>query len=150
MKNSNYPKFFTMLAVSFVIMYAVMFINVDSADHIYLSLTRLYMTLLMVSPMALTMLLFMSKMYPDKKSNSVIMLGSILIFISSLALLRKQIPIGDEQYMKAMIPHHSSAIMTSSAADIRDPEVRKLADGIIASQKKEIARMKAILKRMEK
>ncbi|WAC14951.1 DUF305 domain-containing protein [Dyadobacter pollutisoli] len=150
MENNNYPKFFTMLAVSFVIMYAVMFLNVDNADHIYLSLTRFYMTLLMVSPMALTMLLFMQKMYDSKKRNTFIYIGSIIVFILALTFLRNQVPISDRQYMKAMIPHHSSAIMTSQAADIKDPEVRKLADGIIKSQKEEIARMKAILDRMER
>ncbi len=149
MQKSNYRKFFIMLATSLVSMYLVMFLNVASTDHIYLSLTRFYMALLMVSPMALTMLLFMPKMYPDTRKNILIGLTSILIFALALTLLRYQVPIGDRQYMKAMIPHHSSAIMTSSSADIKDPQVRALADSIISSQKREIQLMKAILSRME-
>lgn len=33
-----------------------------------------------------------------------------------LFALRTQTPIGDIQYMKAMIPHHSSAVMASKHA----------------------------------
>jgi uncharacterized protein (DUF305 family) len=149
MKKGNYKKFILMLFISFCVMYAVMFFNVDKADHIYLSTTRLYMSLLMVTPMALLMLTLMRKMYPDKKTNTVIILSSVVIFILSLTFLRTQTPIADREYMKAMIPHHSSAILTSKHADIKDPEVKKLAKKIIQSQEEEIAQMKAILERMD-
>lgn len=138
-----------MLAVSFIIMYAVMFLNVFQLDHIYLSKTRTYMTLLMVSPMAISMLLFMWKMYPNKKANFSILAMAGNIFFTSLYGLRKQKPISDISWMKAMIPHHSSAILTSSYANIKDPEVKKLADEIIKAQKKEIAEMKAMIKRLK-
>ena len=150
MKKGNYKKFILMLFTSFCIMYAVMFFNVDKVDHIYLSTTRLYMSLLMVTPMALLMLALMRKMYPDKKTNTIIVLSSVVIFILSLTFLRTQTPIADGQYMKAMIPHHSSAILTSKHADIKDPEVKELAKKIIQSQEEEIAQMKAILERMDK
>jgi hypothetical protein len=149
-KSANYQRFGVMLATSFVIMYAVMYLNVDSTDHIYLSLTRLYMTLLMVSPMAIVMLFLMKMMYPDTKKNLIIYITSIVVFIISLALLRTQTPVGDVQYMKAMIPHHSSAILTSKHADINDPEVKELARQIIQSQEEEISQMKAALERLEK
>ncbi len=150
MNNKNYQKFGLMLAVSFCIMYAVMFLNVSELDHIYISTTRLYMTLLMVSPMALLMLAMMGGMYQDKKLNAIIIVVSISVFISAFAFLRNQTFVGDVQYMKAMIPHHSSAIMTSENAGIQDPELRQLADDIIVAQKKEIAQMKAMLDRLEK
>lgn len=150
MKNNNYRMLAITLAVSFLVMYAVMFLNVSALDHIYLSLTRFYMALLMVTPMALVMLLLMGKMYPNKKRNAVIISASIVVFILSLLALRTQTPINDIQYMKAMIPHHSSAILTSTNANIKDPEVRKLADGIIKSQEKEIDEMKELLKKLGK
>ncbi|MBU0695155.1 MAG: DUF305 domain-containing protein [Bacteroidetes bacterium] len=149
-KGMGYGKFAATMGISFVVMYSIMFINIVAIDHFYVSLTRIYMALLMVSPMAIIMLLMMGKMYPDKKINSAIIMGSIVVFGLVLTALRTQTPVGDEQYMKAMIPHHSSAIMTSENANLQDPEVRKLADGIIEAQKKEIAEMKAILARMEK
>lgn len=149
MKNNHYSKFATMLLASFLIMYGVMFLNVAELSHIYLSTTRLYMTMMMVSPMALLMLLLMPKMYPNKKINRLIMFVSVLVFVLSQTFLRNQTFIHDEQYMKAMIPHHSSAILTSENAIIQDPEVRRLADDIIEAQKHEIALMKEYLGRLE-
>lgn len=149
MEQNNYRTFTIMLIISFIIMYSIMFFNVSALDHIYLSLTRLYMALLMVSSMALLMFALMKHMYKDKKKNTLIIGSSIGVLVLSFILLRTQTPIGDVQYMKAMIPHHSSAILTSEKANIQDPEVRKLADDIIKAQKKEIAEMDAAIKRLE-
>ena len=145
----SYNKFIVTMLVSFVIMYFIMFLNVFEIAHYHTSLTRIYMTLLMISAMAVLMMLMMGNMYPDKKVNMGIIVGGVLIFIVTLIGLRSQTPIGDVQYMKAMIPHHSSAILTSGRANISDPEVRKLADDIIKAQKKEIAEMEAAIKRLE-
>lgn len=139
-----------MLILSFFMMYAVMYLNVDQLDHIYLNITRLYMTLLMVSLMALLMLGIMKMMYKNKKLNTIIVLSSIAVFTLALIGVRTQTPIGDVQYMKEMIPHHSIAIMTSKNAHLKDPEVKKLAQSIIDAQEKEIAEMKRILARMDK
>jgi hypothetical protein len=149
MEKNNYRVFFTMLAISFVIMYSVMYLNVYKLNHVYLSLTRVYMTLLMVSPMAVFMILLMAHMYHDRKANRIIIISSITVFILALILLRTQTPINDVQYMKAMIPHHSSAILTSREANIEDPEVKELSRQIIESQEAEIKQMKNILKRIE-
>ena len=149
MRQNPYQRMLWMLLFSFVIMYGVMFLNVDSLDHVYFSITRVYMTLLMVSPMALMMLVMMKHMYSDKRKNALIIALSAVVWVVSLVGLRTQALITDQQYMKAMIPHHSSAIMTSRNAGIGDPEVRRLADGIIKSQRREIRQMKEILKRME-
>lgn len=149
MNNSHYKILLLMLALSFVIMYLAMFLNVDELNHIYFSFTRTYMSLLMVSPMALLMLMLMRKMYCNKKLNSIIIISSIAVFVFALTALRSQSFVSDEQYMKAMIPHHSSAILASKNANIKDPEVRALSDSIIKSQKEEISKMKAILNRMK-
>lgn len=150
-KHQNpYPKFFAMLAVSFVLMYVVMYLNTYELDHVYFSLTRFYMTCLMIASMAVVMLLFMLKMYKDKKKNFAILAGSFLLFLGSLYLVRAQKPVDDLLWMRAMIPHHSIAILTSERADIKDPEVKKLAESIIKAQKKEIEEMKQMIKRLEK
>ena len=149
MKKSNYKKFGLMLLVSFIMMYAIMFLNVFELDHILLSTTRTYMALLMVAPMAISMLLFMWKMYENTKVNFAIIGVSIIVFIGCFYGLRNQTPISDIQWMKAMIPHHSSAILTSSNANFKDAEVQKLANDIIKAQEKEIAEMKAMIKRIE-
>lgn len=149
-KGNPYTKFIMMLAASFIAMYITMYLNTYEIDHIYFSLTRFYMVCLGISVMALIMFFFMSKMYQNKNKNIAILLGSLFIFISALSLVRMQSPIiGDILYMKAMIPHHSIAILTSKRADIKDPEVKKLANNIIIAQEKEIAEMKQYIKRLE-
>ncbi|MBD3247419.1 DUF305 domain-containing protein [Candidatus Pacearchaeota archaeon] len=149
-EKKAYKKFFLMLGVSFLIMYFAMFLNVFSINHIYFSLTRVYMALLMVAPMSLSMMFFMRKMYKNKKLNRIIIITSIAVFVLALFFLRSQILISDEQYMKAMIPHHSSAILTSNYADIQDPEVQKLAKDIIDAQEREIELMENILEGLHK
>lgn len=149
MHKNAYKKFFLMLLASFIIMYAVMFLNVAEFSHIYLSTTRTYMSLLMVMPMAFLMLGLMRHMYTNRKLNIAIMTGAGLVFVITFYMLRTQAYISDAQYMKAMIPHHSSAIMTSRHADIRNPEVRQLSEQIIESQREEIAQMKAMLERID-
>jgi len=146
----TYSKFFLMIIVSFIFMFGIMFLNIVELNHFYISINRIYMALLMASAMAFIMMAMMYKMYPDKKKNNSILIISVVIFALTLAGIRTQTPIGDVQYMKGMIPHHSSAILTSENANIKDPEVRKLADGIIEAQKKEIAEMKTMLERLDK
>lgn len=148
-KHNPYPKFALIMAVSFVIMYLVMFLNVAEFDHIFNSLTRIYMTILMITTMTISMLLFMWNMYPNKKINYRIIRLALVSFFVTLFLLRTQTPISDIQWMKAMIPHHSSAIMTSSNVDFKDAEVQKLANDIIIAQEKEIKQMKEMINRLE-
>ena len=138
-----------MLLGSFLAMYITMYFNTYEIDHVYFSLSRFYMACLGISAMAVIMPLFFLNMYKNKKKNIAIVLGSLILFVSALTLVRTQTPIGDVIYMKAMIPHHSIAILTSKRADIKDPEVRKLADEIIKAQEKEIAEMKAFIKRLQ-
>ena len=148
--KNNYTKFIIMLASSFIAMYITMYLNTYSIDHVYFSLTRFYMTCLGISAMALIMFFVMRKMYKNRKKNIAIVLGSILLFVTALGLVRVQKPIiGDVLWMKAMIPHHSIAILTSERADIKDPEVKKLADDIIEAQRREIEEMKAFINRLQ-
>lgn len=147
--SNPYPKFFAMMAVSFLIMYVVMYLNTYELDHVYFSLTRFYMTCLMIATMAIVMLVFMLKMYQNRKMNTAIIAGSIILFFSALFLVRAQKPVDDLLWMRAMIPHHSIAILTSERADLKDPQVKELANSIITAQKKEIEKMKTMIKRLE-
>ncbi|MBC8768558.1 DUF305 domain-containing protein [Arenibacter sp. BSSL-BM3] len=148
--DNQYTKFVLMLAASFVAMYITMYLNSYQIDHVYFSLTRFYMSCLGISAMAIIMFVAMRSMYRNNKKNIAIVLGSIVLFTTALTLVRAQAPIiGDVLWMKAMIPHHSIAILTSERADIKDPEVKKLAEDIIKAQKKEIEEMKAMINRLE-
>lgn len=148
--KGNYKTFFIMLACSFVVMYVTMYLNTYSLDHVFFSLTRFYMVCLGIATMTVIMWFFMRKMYNDKKKNIGILVGSLVLFVGALGLVRVQAPIvGDVLWMKAMIPHHSIAILTSERADIKDPEVKQLAEDIIKAQKKEIEEMKQMIERLE-
>ena len=146
----SYHKFYLMLGLSFMAMYGTMYLNTYAIDHVYFSMTRFYMSCLGISVMAVIMLLVMKEMYKNRKKNIGILVGFTLLFTVALTLVRVQSPvIGDILYMKGMIPHHSIAILTSERADLKDPEVKKLAEGIIEAQKKEIAQMKEMIIRLE-
>ena len=147
---SNYTKFYLMLGCSFIAMYITMYLNTYVFDHVYFSLTRFYMVCLGISTMALIMWFFMRNMYKNKKKNIVILIGSVVLFLGALGLVREQkSTVDDVLWMKAMIPHHSIAILTSERADIEDPEVKKLAEEIIKAQRREIAEMKEMIERLE-
>ncbi|NUH64375.1 DUF305 domain-containing protein [Sulfitobacter sp. S0837] len=145
----SYWRFAAMIATSTIVMFGLMYLNTYAFEHVFFSETRTYMALLMGAVMAVIMLSFMLSMYANKAINIAIYLGSILVFALTLWLVRSQVTVGDTSYMRAMIPHHSIAIMTSERADISDPRVRKLADDIIAAQRKEIAEMRSLIADIE-
>jgi uncharacterized protein (DUF305 family) len=145
----SYGRFATMIAVSTVIMFGLMYLNTFATDHIWYSQTRTWMALLMGAAMAAIMLGFMWSMYKNTTANTAISIASVAVFAVSLWLVRSQETVSDVSYMKAMIPHHSIAVLTSERAHIRDPRVRKLADGIIEAQVREIGEMKSLIADLE-
>lgn len=145
----SYGKFGIMIAVSTFIMYWLMYLNVFQINHIFFSQTRLYMALIMGSVMAFVMLLFMWEMYKNKTLNFIILGVSALVFSASLWLVRSQTTVDDVSWMKAMIPHHSIAILTSERAEIEDPRVKELSEEIIKAQRREIEEMKKLIEDLE-
>ena len=134
-----------MIATSTIIMYGLMYLNTWDSSHVWFSQTRMWMALYMGAVMAMVMLAFMLSMYTNRKANIAILVGSVIAFSAGLYLVRSQDTVGDVAWMKAMIPHHSIAIMTSTRANISDTRVRDLADEIIEAQKREIAEMEALI-----
>lgn len=145
----SYLRFALMIATSALLMFAMMYLNTWSVDHIWFSWTRAFMTMIMAATMAVVMLAFMLNMYRNRTTNIAIISSSVLLFILAIYLVRSQATVGDVDYMKAMIPHHSIAILTSTRARISDPRVRKLADGIIDTQLREISEMEALIADLE-
>ena len=145
----SYTRFFVMIVTSTVLMFALMYSTVYSIDHIWWSQTKFWMALYMGAVMAVVMLSFMLSMYEDKRKNLAIFAGSAAVFAASFFLVRAQTTVDDVAWMKAMIPHHSIAVLTSRRAEISDPRVRELADAIIEAQVKEIAQMEMLLEDIE-
>ena len=148
--GNSYWRFMAMVATSTAIMFGLMYLNTFELDHVFWSETRFWMMFVMGGMMMIVMLLFMWGMYKDKTKNFIILGVGALVFAVALWLVRSQATVNDEEYMSAMIPHHSIAIMTSARAEITDPRVRKLADSIIEAQVKEIAEMKLLIEDIER
>ena len=147
--GASYGRFAAMIATSTIVMFGLMDLNIYALDHVFYSQTRTWMAIYMGAVMAIIMLGFMWSMYPNRRVNLAIIAGSVVVFAGALWLVRSQETVDDVSWMKAMIPHHSIAIMTSERAHIKDPEVRKLADGIIDAQVREITEMKRMIARLE-
>ncbi|EAR51352.1 hypothetical protein OG2516_15349 [Oceanicola granulosus HTCC2516] len=141
----SYVKFGLMILTSTVVMFILMYLNTYAWEHLFWSETRTYMAILMGATMAIIMLAYMLGMYDSKAMNAAIFVGAIVVFGVSLWLVRSQTTVSGPSYMRAMIPHHSIAVMTSERAQIEDARVRHLADEIIAAQRKEIAEMRYLI-----
>lgn len=144
-----YRRFAAMVAASTVLMFWLMYLNTFQIDHVFFSQTRAWMALMMGAAMAIVMLAFMTHMLRNRRVNIGIAVGGVLAFSLSLWLVRSQATVDQVSYMKAMIPHHSIAIMTSTRAHITDPRVRRLADGIAQTQVREIEEMKVLLRELQ-
>jgi uncharacterized protein (DUF305 family) len=144
-----YGRFTAMIATSTLVMYGLMYLNTYAFDHVTFSETRAYMALLMGATMAIIMLSYMLGMYKNIRINIGIYAASIIVFAGALYLVRSQATVDDISYMRAMIPHHSIAILTSERARITDPRVRELADAIIEAQRREIAEMQELIAELE-
>lgn len=145
-----YRNFVLMICVASVLMFFLMYLNTYQLDHAWFSQTRMFMTLIMAGSMTLVMLIFMRHMYKDKRANAAIVAGGLALIVLGFWLVRSQATVGDVAWMKAMIPHHSIAILTSGRANITDPRVRKLADEIIETQRREIAEMEFLIGDLER
>ncbi|MDQ7956854.1 MAG: DUF305 domain-containing protein [Rhodocyclaceae bacterium] len=145
-----YVRFAVMIGCSTVLMFGLMYLNTYSLDHVFFSETRAYMAVLMGAAMAFVMMGFMWHMHPRRGVNVAILAGSAAVFALALWLVRSQATVADVAWMRAMIPHHSIAILTSERAHLADPRVRRLADGIIATQRREIDEMKGLIRDMER
>ena len=144
-----YVKFSLMILTSTVAMYIMMYFNTYKWDHVYFSETRVYMALYMGAGMSVIMLAFMSNMYKKTKVNLIVYGLSVLMFAFGIWGVRSQATVDQVDWMQAMIPHHSIAILTSRRADIEDPRVRKLADDIIEAQVREIGEMQELIEELK-
>lgn len=151
MERKHYLMLGLNLLLSGIVMYLAMFTMIWSFDDFFNNNNMLYMTLIMLAPMAMLMLSMMGMMYPDKRLNRILYALFVLVLALSFAAMREQALVGDKQFVRAMIPHHSGAILMCNRASISDAELRDLCfapDGIVQSQEREIRQMKQVLARL--
>ncbi len=144
-QSRQYLRFAAMILTSTAVMFGLMYLNTYQWSHVQWSETRFYMALVMGAAMAVVMLGFMLHMYRSTKVNLAIVAVAVAVFAGALFLVRSQTTVQDQSWMRAMIPHHSIAILTSERAEITDVRVRELANEIIEAQRREIAEMEWLL-----
>ena len=147
--KGSYGRFLAMIATSTLAMFGLMYLNTYAVDHVFFSQTRAWMALYMGGMMAVVMLAFMLGMYSNRRANVAVFLGALIALAAGVYFVRSQATIGDVAWMKAMIPHHSIAILTSERADLSDPRVQALAEAIIEAQRGEIQEMKRYISDIE-
>ena len=147
--GKHYVRLLAMLALSFASMYVLMYAMVDRFANALPNTNQFYMAGLMTAAMAVIELALMGGMYPDAKLNRLILAAGAVALVAFWLLIRQQAAISDRQFLKSMIPHHASALLMCEQAPIRDPEIKELCVGIVASQRAEIDQMKAKLEEIE-
>ncbi len=145
-----YLRFAGMVVSSTIVMYVLTYANVIDIAHIHFSQERLYMAVLMGSAMAIVMMAWMWRMQPDRRSNLAIVGVALVVGVAAFLFSQTQTLVYDVNYMRGMIPHHSIAILTSERAGLQDVRVRALADGIAATQVREIAEMDWLIQDIER
>jgi len=149
MAGHHYRRLGVMFVIHFIAMYILMYAMVQNlAANAYNNLNQLYMAGLMTASMGTIEIALMGAMYPDKKRNALIVAASLAVLIGCWTFIRRQTAIGNEQFIRSMIPHHASAILMCNQADIRDAELKGVCKNIVSSQQQEIDQMKAISKRL--
>ena len=150
MMAMSWNRFAAMIGTSTVIMFFLMYQLIYSLDHAMFSVNRLIASLAMGCVMAVVMLSFMWSMYRGQRIKFAVLVGAVAGALVLLAMNRTQTVVSDVTFMKSMIPHHSIAINNARKASITDPRVRRLADGIIESQVREIAEMKLLIEDIDR
>lgn len=147
MEGASYRVFGWNMLLSLVIMYFVMFTMIYSLGEFYNNLNMFYMALMMAAPMGALMLFMMKSMFPNGRLNTILYALFAAIFVLAYFGVRSQALVGDSQFLRSMIPHHSGAILMCEQAALKDPEIKSLCASIIISQKQEIDQMKQLLRR---
>lgn len=149
MRHGNqYKRLLWMMVLSFIAMFILMYAMVDKFANVIPNLNQFYMAGLMSAPMLIIEIVVMRKMYPNKKMNLIALTAGVVLLAGFYIAIRKQTAIGDKQFLKSMIPHHAGAILMVKESNLKDPEVKKLAQDIIDAQNSEIEFMKRKIKEL--
>lgn len=147
--HNNYGRLLIMFVLHFIAMYVLMYAMVDTFENIHPNHNQFYMAALMAAPMVILELLIMGSMYPKKRLNAGIIAVGALLLVCSFFFIREQVGIGDEQFLKSMIPHHAGAVLMCEKAHLKDPEIQELCGNILSGQEREIEWMAMKLKSLE-
>jgi uncharacterized protein (DUF305 family) len=139
-----------MTLLSFVVMYFLMYQMINTSRDFNFSVNQIWMAGSMATTMIAIELLIMGEMYKNGKVRYALIAGGVAATIILVLFTRYQTFIGDKDFLRSMIPHHSGAILMCSNPDLKDGEVKKLCGEIIESQQREIDQMNAIKARLDR
>lgn len=146
-ESNTYAKLGLAVGINTVVMFLLTYALIDTVDHFVPNINRVYMALMMSAPMVVVMLIVMWSMYPDRRLNLTLIGGFTLLFLTVFTMARLQTGVGNGQFLRSMIPHHSSAIVMCEESSITDEEIQSLCGQIVEAQKREIAEMQRLLAR---
>lgn len=119
-------------------------------DHLYVSTTLFYGGIMMASNMVWghQIVHYLQMGHFDLQ---IFVIGLLLSIFTTKILLRKQLNVDVNQWLRRMIPHHSTALTTTkkliSSGEIKEnSKLYRLAKDIIYNQDREILVMKSYLK----
>lgn len=144
----NYRNLFYMALLSFISMYVLMYVMVDSFSNVFVNVNQLYMAALMTVPMIVLELFLMRSMYTNKVINIFLYAMCLLLFVVLFLAIRKQTFITQAEFLKSMIPHHAAALLMCKSAHLQDPSLKRLCQTILTTQQAEIDFMKSRLKNL--
>ena len=119
-------------------------------NDLYVSLTLFYGGLLMASNMLWSHEI-VHYLHMGHFNKKIFFFGIILSIFISIFLLREQFLVNDKQWLKRMIPHHSTALTTTkqllknNSLMKNNPNLYRLAKDIVYNQEREIIFMKNML-----
>jgi uncharacterized protein (DUF305 family) len=142
-QHRPYARLALMAALSFVAMYVLMYAMVAEWRDAYPNINQAYMAALMAAPMVVIELLLMARMYPNRRLNAMVLAGSAVVFVGAFAAIRTQAGVGDAEFLRSMIPHHSAAVLMCERAPVNDAEIERLCGRIVSGQRQEIAEMRS-------
>jgi len=148
--HKNYGRLLLMFVLHLIAMYVLMYAMVDAFGNIHPNHNQFYMAALMAAPMVVLELLIMGSMYPKKRQNVGIIAVGVFLLVCSFIFIRQQVAIGDEQFLKSMIPHHAGAILMCEKAHLEDPQIKELCGNILSGQQTEIEWMTTKLQSLER
>lgn len=133
------------LSISYVVMFALMFSRVNEFSNLFLSLNQVYMAGLMIAAMLIIMLTAMGSMYQNKKLNIALLIVGTAMIVMFWTFLRAQTGVGNQQFLRSMIPHHAAAILVCQQSSLTNPRIQELCTEIVKTQKEEIRIMKTLM-----
>ncbi|MBU8860254.1 MULTISPECIES: DUF305 domain-containing protein [unclassified Micromonospora] len=144
--RSNYIRFGLVLLISLAVMFVLTLSQIRRWSDFFLNLSNFYTSVIMVAVMGVIMMGVMHQMFTDRRLNIVLYAVLGALFVGGFAAVRTEPFVGNENFLRSMIPHHSRAVLVCQESDITDPEIIDLCDQIVKSQEEEITQMKRILR----